>query len=133
MRIGIAKEKIDFMVGEVDPSKVDLQKLIDPSMIILSDYNKEENMDVLNNSRNYLLDNFRSIKWLFHQVMDLKEMMGSLEGRIDSHRILDTIDKKRPMMGSLNDMENFYRLEAKVLELKTKVNGIASTLRGNVD
>ena len=53
------------MVGEVEPSKVDLQEFSDPSMTILTNYSKEENMDVLNNAKNNLLDNFISISVFF--------------------------------------------------------------------
>ena len=55
-------------------------------------------------------------------------MVGSLEGRINNHRNLDIAEKENPMLGSLADTAAFYRLEAKVLELDNKVNGIESTL-----
>lgn len=65
-RLGIARGEIDFKVGEVELGKVDVQALIDPSMIILSDNRKEGDMDLLNIAKNSLMDNFRTIKWLFH-------------------------------------------------------------------
>lgn len=61
VRLGIVREKIDLKVGELELGKVELHELIYPSMIILSDYNKEENIDLLNNVKNICLDNFTSI------------------------------------------------------------------------
>ena len=48
---------------------------------------------------------------------------------MDNHRILEIFDKESPAMGSLIDMEAFYKLEAKVQELDNKVNGIESNVR----
>lgn len=86
-------------------------------------------MDILNNVRNNVLDNIRSIKCLFHQVMDLKESVGSLEWRIDGYNSHEIIEREEPNVGSLIDMAAFYRLEAKVLELDNKVNSTKRSLK----
>ena len=47
----------------------------------MSDFRKEENIDVLNNAKNSMMDNFRSIKWIFHQIDNIKGKMCMLEGK----------------------------------------------------
>ena len=79
-------------------------------MLILIDYNEEENMAMLNNARNNMLDNFKSIKWLFHQIMDFKDKIGTLEGRMVDQRNLDFVEKDSPMMVSLTKMATFFQI-----------------------
>ena len=88
-------------------------------MLILNDSSKEANMDVLQNVKNNMLDNFGSIKWLFHGINDISYRTMTLEGKINNQK--DTIaDKESLGMGSLIDMVFFYLLEDKVLELETR-------------
>ena len=48
-------------------------------------------MDVLNNARNNILDNFRSIKWLYHDVTDMKDMMTNLEDNVNIQKDVDNV------------------------------------------
>ena len=49
-------------------------------MIIMINFSKEDNIDILNNAKNNMMDNFKSIKWLFHQIEEIKGSMAMLEG-----------------------------------------------------
>ncbi len=69
--LGIAKETINLQIHEDLKGKVELHKLIDPMMLIMSEFSKECNINVLNNAKNNMMDNFRSIK----------EIMSLLEGK----------------------------------------------------
>lgn len=50
-------------------------------MIIMSDFSIEENMNVLNNAKNVMLENFKSIKWLSYWIVELNKRMSVLEGK----------------------------------------------------
>lgn len=97
----VSREKIDLKVGEVELGKMELHEFIEPSMIILSDYSKEENKYLHKNLINSLLDKFRSIQWLFYHIMDLKDRMRSLEGRIDGHNTHVDAERERFCYGFL--------------------------------
>ena len=49
-----------------------MEQLIDPVLVAISDNACEPNLDLLNNAKNGMIDNFHSIKWLFHELEDLK-------------------------------------------------------------
>ena len=44
-----------------------MEDLIDPTMVAITNNARETNMNFLNNARNSMIDNFRSIKWLYHE------------------------------------------------------------------
>ena len=57
-----------------------MEDLIDPTLVILSDIIKEDpNMDVLNNTKNNIIDSYRTTKWTFHEIQELKYRVGRLE------------------------------------------------------
>ena len=52
MKLGISREKINLVVRSEEVGNVDLKKLIDSSMLIMSDSNSEPNIDVFLTTRN---------------------------------------------------------------------------------
>ena len=52
IRLGIAREKVNLQIHEDLIGKIELQKLIDLAMLIMSDFRKEKFFDVLNNAKN---------------------------------------------------------------------------------
>ena len=82
-------------------------------MIIMSDFSKEDNM----------MDNFRSIKWIFHQIIGLNKKMSLLEGM--------KVIWKGESFDSFQyvDLDAIYKLEDKVIDLSNKVEAIQATLR----
>ena len=50
-----------------------MEELIDPAIMAITDRARETGMNLLNNTRNSMIDNFRSIKWLFHELEDVKD------------------------------------------------------------
>ena len=48
MCLGVAKENVNLEIHEDLKGKVELYKLIDPTMLIISDFNKEDNIFSLN-------------------------------------------------------------------------------------
>lgn len=60
-KLGIITETINPKVLEGKYGKIHMEELIDPTMVILSDNAREMEMNLLNNVRNSLVDNFCSI------------------------------------------------------------------------
>ena len=57
-----------------------MEDLIDPTLVILSDITKEEpNMDILKNAKNSAINSYRTTKWTFHEIQELKYKVGKLE------------------------------------------------------
>lgn len=71
-KMGLVREHIHLKVLEERDGKIQLEELIDPTLVILSDNMKEMGMNLLNNAHNNLVDNFWSIKWIFHEIEEIK-------------------------------------------------------------
>ncbi len=56
------------------------------------DNTRQIGMNFLNNARNSMIDNFGSIKWLYHELEEFKEKIGQLENK-----------RKMPDCRNLND------------------------------
>ena len=56
-----------------------LKELIDPTIVAISDKARETGMNLLNNTHNSMIENFWSIKWLFHELEEVKEKVGHME------------------------------------------------------
>ena len=56
-----------------------LEELIEPELVAITKNAREVGMNLLNNAKNNMIDNFRSIKWIFHELEEVKERMGHLE------------------------------------------------------
>ena len=70
--MGIGRETIQPKVLEGDDGKIYLEELSDLTMVVLNDNAREVGMNLLNNAHNNMVDNFRSIKWIFHETKELK-------------------------------------------------------------
>ena len=60
------------MLGDLD-SSTHYDELIDPTLLVISENVHETGFNFLNNAKNSLIDNFRSIKWLFQEIEALKD------------------------------------------------------------
>lgn len=77
--MGIVRETIQPKALEGDDGKIHLEELIDLTMVVLSDNAREMGMNLLNNAHNSMVDNFRSIKWIFHETEELKNRVTRME------------------------------------------------------
>ena len=66
-----------FLIGS--DGRIHLEELIDPTLVILSDNTREMGMNLLKNARNSMVDNFWSIKWIFHEIKEIKLRMKGQE------------------------------------------------------
>ena len=71
--MGIVKELMNLQVMEDNDGKAHFNELIDPALVVILDNVREIGLNLLNNGKNNMIDNFWSIKWLFHEIEDLKE------------------------------------------------------------
>ena len=62
-RMGLKREMIKTIVNENKEGKIQMEDLIDPALVILSDTTKENpQMDVLNNVKNSVIDSYQTTK-----------------------------------------------------------------------
>lgn len=95
-KMGIIKETIHPKVLEGNYGRIHLDELINPAMVILSDNSREVEMNLLNNARNSMVDNFRLVKWIFHETDEIKNRLQGLErmeGDVGNDRI-NNLEKK---------------------------------------
>ena len=71
--MGIFREAMNPQVLVDNQEGPRLEDLIDPAIVAISDKARETRMNLLKNSRNSMIDNYRSIKWLFHELEEVKE------------------------------------------------------------
>ena len=60
--------------------KIHFDELIEPTVVAILDNAREIGLNILNNAKKNMIDNFLSIKWLFHEIEELKEKMSQEEG-----------------------------------------------------
>jgi len=88
VRLGISMEKIELEVEGEEGCDVDLRDLIDPLILILGHSGRESSLDVFKNAHNSLLGDFRSIKLIYHEVIDMKEGMNNLEDKANQQKTI---------------------------------------------
>ena len=71
------------MLGDLD-SNTHYDELLDLTLLVLSDNVHETGFNFLNNAKNSLIDNFRSIKWLFQEIENLKDRSNQINNRGDA-------------------------------------------------
>ena len=78
--LGIKREIIYTQVKENEEGRIQMEELIDLTLIILSGIARDNpKMDVLNNAKNNIVDSYRTTKWLYHEILDLKHRLNVLE------------------------------------------------------
>jgi hypothetical protein len=70
--LGIVREPMNIQVMEDLDGKTHYDESIDPTLLLLSNNTRESGFNLLNNAKSGLIDNFRSIKWLFQENKALK-------------------------------------------------------------
>ena len=90
--MGIVRETMNPQILEEKQGQLQFEDLIDLEMVAIIDNAREIGMNLLNNSINSMIDNFRSIKWLYHELEEFREKIGQLENK-----------KKMSNCGILND------------------------------
>ena len=89
----------------------------------MSEFNKQEKIDVLNNAKISMMDNFRFVKWLFHQIEEIKGNLVKLEG-MNANR-----EEEITHPNQWVDMVTFKILEAKVEGMNGKWEATHATVK----
>ena len=77
--MGIYREVMNPQILVEDQEQPKLNELIDPAIVAITDNAQETGMNVLNNAQNSMIDNFRSIKWLFHELEDVRDRVSKMD------------------------------------------------------
>ena len=120
--MGIFREAMNPQILVANQEEPQIEELIDPMIVEINDNAREIGMNLLNNSYNSMIDNFRSIKWLYHELEEVREKVGQLEGT-----------RKQTGHKNVKDQDERYSLaERRILNLENynhnQVNKMISLL-----
>ena len=79
-KMGIVRETMKPQVMEDNDEKIHFNELIDLTLVAISGHAREIGLNILNNAKKDMIDNFFSIKWFFHKIEELKENRIQEEG-----------------------------------------------------
>ena len=74
--MGIVREVMNPQILEEKEGKIQLEELIELTLVAITRNMREVGINVLNNTKNSMINDFRSIIWLFHELEEVKERMG---------------------------------------------------------
>ena len=74
--MGIIREVMNLQILAKKEGKIQLEELIEQALVAITHNAREIGMNFLNNAKNNMIDKFWSIKWLFHELEQVKERMG---------------------------------------------------------
>lgn len=93
-------------------------------------------MDLLNNTKNNMLDNFRSIKWLFYELEEVKDRMGQIEDqakKTDKGNLFNLEENITLIDQRLKNLEDLnYSMANQMFKILNSLNDNISTLNGNL-
>ena len=64
---------------------INMEDLIDLNLVAILDNVRELGLNLLNKAKNSVIDNFCSIKWLYHEIEELKAKMGKMNKQMKSN------------------------------------------------
>ena len=108
--MGIFREAMNPQILVDNQEELRLEELIDPAIVAITDRARETGMNLLNNARNNMIDNFRSIKWLFHELEDVKDQVRHIEATrigMESNRKKGTADRLSLAKKRIQNLENY--------------------------
>ncbi len=87
-------------------------------MVKIIDNAKEMGMNIFNNACNSMIDNFRSIKWLYHELEEFKEKISQMEN-----------NRNEPSLRSQKNKEDRISLaEKRILNLENYNHNLANQM-----
>ena len=76
VKMGIIRETMNPQILKDKEGKVHFEELIDLALVSISKNVRDLGLNLLNNAKNSMIDNFFSIKWLFYEIEELKDKKG---------------------------------------------------------
>ncbi len=106
-------------------------------MVAILDYAREVGLNLLNNAKNSMIEKFHSIKWLFHEIEELKEKRSQEEGQrrsSDQGSIADQMDhiskvEKRVQRMEISNQKISNELIATLNILNNNINSLGESLK----
>lgn len=125
-KIGIVRETMNPQILESKEGNLQMAELIDPALVASIDNTREIGMNLINNGRNSMINNFRSIKWLYHELEEVKERVGQLENqgkKLDHGNLADQGDGLRLVEKRIHNLENYnHNLANQMISILTSIN-----------
>ena len=134
--MGIYREVMNpqFLVDDLEKPR--LNELIDPAIVAISDNARETGMNLLNNARNSMIDNFRSIKWLFHELEVVRDRVTQLDknkNKIGEESQGDQNSWETLMERRVKNIENYnHNLASQMISLLASINDNILSLSGKL-
>ena len=132
--MGIYREVMNpqFLVDDLE--QPNLNVLIDPAIVAISDNARETGMNLLNNARNSMIDNFRSIKWPYHELEDVRERVSQLDrtkNKTGEESHGDQNNWESLMERRVKNIENYnHNLASQMITLLATINDNILSLLG---
>ena len=134
--MGVYKEAMNPQILVDDLEQPRLNEVIDPTILAISDNARETGMNLLNNARNSMIDNFRSIKWLFHELEDVRDRVSQMEKtkkKIGEDSQGDRNSWETLMERRVKNIENYnHNLASQMISLLASINDNILSLSGNL-
>ena len=134
--MGIYREAMNpqFLVDDLEQPR--LQELIDPAIVAISDNARETGMNLLNNARNSMIENFRSIKWLFHELEEVRDRVSQLDktkNKTGEESHGDQNNWETLMERRVKNIENYnHNLASQMISLLATINDNILSLSGKL-
>ena len=133
-KMGIFREAMNPQVLVENQEGPRLEELIDPTIVAISDKARETGMNLLNNAHNSMIDNYRSIKWLFHELEEVKEKVGHMEENrngMGSENRKGHGDRLSLAERRINNLKNYnHNLSNQMISLLSSINNNIMSLTG---
>lgn len=93
-------------------------------------------MNLLNNARSNMIDNYRSIKWLFHELEDVQDKVSQMERikkKIGTDSQVDQDSRESLTERRIKNLENYnHNLASQMISLLSSINDNIITPLGNL-
>ena len=134
--MGIYREAMNPQILVDDLEQPRLNESIDPAIVAISDNARESGMNLLNNARSSMIDNFRSIKWLFHELEDVRDRVSQMEKtkkKIGDDSQGDRNSWETLMERRVKNIENYnHNTASQIISLLASINDNILSLSGNL-
>lgn len=131
-KMGIVREAMNPQILKKKKGKLQMKELIDLPLVAINSNAREICMNFLNNARNNMIDNFRLIKWLYHELEEVKERMGQLENKakkLDHGNLIDQADGLSLVEKIIQNLDNYnHNMENQMISILTSLNDNISSL-----
>ena len=132
--MGIFREAMNPQILVDNQEDPRLEELINPVIVAITDRARETGMNLLNNARNNMIANFRSIKWLFHELEEVKEQVRHIEATrigMESSRKTNLADRLSLVERRIQNLEDYnHNLVNHMFSLLSSINNNIISLTG---